>query len=91
MQGDDETKDPVMTENDSAPETTAAAPPAADAAKKGKGINPNKVKSVDHVFATNPRLDVYYKTSDGVAFYTRNAAENHAAGLKDKTVKTITR
>ena len=45
----------------------------------------------DAVFAAHPNLDVYYKTSDNAAFFTKNSAEVHAAGLKDKTVKKVTR
>lgn len=30
----------------------------------------------------------YFKTSDGNVFYTRNAAENHAKSLVDKTIAT---
>jgi hypothetical protein len=43
----------------------------------------------DEVFAANPQLDVYYKTSDGTAFFTLNSAELHAAGLDNKTVKKV--
>jgi microcystin degradation protein MlrC len=32
---------------------------------------------------------VYFKTSDGNLFYTKNTAENHARTLADRTVKEI--
>lgn len=50
-----------------------------------------KAKKKDEVFATNPNLDVYYKTSDGKAFFTENTAKLYAEGLKDKNVKKVTK
>jgi len=43
------------------------------------------------IFSNNPNLDLYYKTSDDTAFFTRNSAENHAKTLEDKFVKKVTR
>jgi hypothetical protein len=42
-------------------------------------------------FKMYPNLDVYYQTSDGTAFFTQNAAENHAKTLENKTVTKITK
>jgi hypothetical protein len=58
-------------------------------AAKGKPAAQAKGKPVDPVFAANPKLDLYYLASDGAAFYTKNAAENYAATLENKTVKTV--
>ena len=59
----------------------------------GAGEPKAKSNAADVVFAAHPSLDVYYRTSDGTPFFTHNAAEVHATvtGLKDKTVKKITR
>lgn len=43
------------------------------------------------IFSNNPTLDLYYKTSDGNAFFTKNAAHNHAKTLEDKSVKKVTK
>jgi hypothetical protein len=64
---------------------------AKDAKEKAAKETVEKVVKNDKVFAKNPKLDVYYKTSDGTAFFTKNTAELHAEGLKDKTVKKITK
>jgi hypothetical protein len=62
-----------------------AAAAAKEAAEKQKS------KPVDAVFTAHPQLDMYYKTTDGKPFFTRNAAELHASGLSDKTVNKVTR
>ena len=41
------------------------------------------------VFEANPSLDCYFETADGGAFFTENAANNHAKTLKDKTVTAV--
>ena len=41
------------------------------------------------VFEANPSLDCYFETADGGAFFTENAANNHAKTLKDKTVTSV--
>jgi hypothetical protein len=66
-----------------------AAKVAQEAAEKAAKAAKAAIK--DAVFAKNPQLDVYYRTSDGLPFFTRNAADMHAAGLKDKTVKKVTK
>lgn len=43
------------------------------------------------VFETNPNLKECWKTTDGQHFYTKNAAQNHAATLTDKSVEHMTR
>lgn len=43
----------------------------------------------DKVFESHPNLKVYYKTSDGAAFYNENLAQLHAKTLSDKTVEPI--
>ncbi len=45
----------------------------------------------NEIFKANPELDLCYQTSDGEAFFTPNAAENHAKSLKKKEVKTLYR
>ena len=72
-----------MTNEEKAAAEEQAAKEAAEKAAKGA------VK--DAVFAANPNLDIYYKTSDNKAFFTKNSAEVYAAGLKDKAVKKITK
>lgn len=42
-------------------------------------------------FKDNPNLNEAFITSDGTAFYTDNAAANHAATLENKLVKHETR
>ena len=68
-----------------------AAKDAEEQAAKEADEKAAKEAAKDTVFAANPNLDVYYKTSDGVAFFTKNTAEQHAVGLKDKTVKKVTK
>lgn len=41
---------------------------------------------MDKVFENNPNLKVYYKTSDGTAFYNESDAKLHAKTLDDKNV-----
>lgn len=43
------------------------------------------------IFEQNKSLDVAYKTSDGVFFYTENNAQNHAKTLKNKKVTKVVR
>lgn len=43
------------------------------------------------IFDENPNLDEVYQTADETLFMTRNAAENHAKTLKEKSVKRIVR
>ncbi len=42
---------------------------------------------MDEVFKKNKNLDVYFKTSDGKAFFTENAAKNHQRELDKKSKK----
>ena len=44
---------------------------------------------MNQVFEQNPKLEKYYGTSDGEAFYNENDAKNHAKNLEDKTVETV--
>lgn len=44
---------------------------------------------MDQVFKNNPALKVYYKTSDGTAFYNESDAKLHAKTLDDKKVEPI--
>lgn len=46
---------------------------------------------MDNIFENNPKVDLYYKTSDDNAFFSKNAAQNHASTLSDKDVKKVTR
>lgn len=46
---------------------------------------------MDKVFKNHPNLKVYYKTADGVAFYTENAAQLHAKSLEKKEIKAVFR
>jgi len=43
------------------------------------------------IFSNNPTIDLYYKTSDGTPFFTKNVAQNHAKTLEDKSVSKVTR
>ncbi len=45
----------------------------------------------DPIFKENTRLEAYYKTSDGIAFFTEHDAKTYADKLKDKAVLTVTR
>ncbi len=47
------------------------------------------MKKNDPVFKQNPKLEKYYSTSDGEAFYNDNDAKNHAKTLEVKTVETV--
>ncbi|MBB6499121.1 hypothetical protein [Pedobacter cryoconitis] len=60
-------------------------------AKRNKGTPADKVEETsEELFALHPKLDVYYQTSDGNQFYLEKFAQNHAQGLKNKTIqKTI--
>ncbi|WP_395974265.1 hypothetical protein [Chryseobacterium cucumeris] len=42
------------------------------------------------IFKRNPNIPEAFITSDNEEFYTKNAAENHAKTLKDKTIKHLT-
>jgi hypothetical protein len=44
---------------------------------------------MNDVFKQNPKLEKYYGTSDGEAFYNENDAKNHAKNLDVKTVETV--
>ncbi|GAA4156627.1 hypothetical protein GCM10022217_15820 [Chryseobacterium ginsenosidimutans] len=46
---------------------------------------------MDNIFSENPKVDLYYKTSDDTAFFSQNSALNHAKTLTDKNVKKVTR
>lgn len=46
---------------------------------------------MDQIFKDNPKVDIYYKTSDGTPFFSKNAAQNHAKTLEQKNIETITR
>jgi hypothetical protein len=48
-------------------------------------------EKIIEIFDAHPKLDCYFKTSDGSCFYTENAAETHAKTLENKNVKTIVR
>jgi hypothetical protein len=78
-------------EQDEAAKKAAEEQAAKEAVEKAAKEAEEKAAKGDKVFDANPQLDVYYKTSDGLAFYTQNTAELHAAGLKDKTVKKVTK
>lgn len=44
---------------------------------------------MNEVFKNNPKLEKYYGTSDGEAFYNENDAKNYAKTLEDKTVEAV--
>lgn len=44
---------------------------------------------MDQIFKSNPNLKEYFRTSDGIAFFTDNAARNHARSLENKTITTV--
>lgn len=64
---------------------------AAEQMAKEKSGKKAKEDSKDKIFKANPHLDMYYKTSDSTAFFTLNAAQNHARTLENKTVKKVIR
>lgn len=43
------------------------------------------------ILTANPEMKEVHVTSDGVAFFTRNDAQNHAHTLKNREVHTLTR
>lgn len=45
----------------------------------------------DPVFNANPKLEQYFKTADGNAFFTEHDAKNHATSLKSKKVEKVER
>jgi len=45
----------------------------------------------DPIFKTNPKLEHYFKTADGNAFFTEHDAKNHATSLKSKKVEKVER
>jgi hypothetical protein len=45
----------------------------------------------DPIFKTNPKLENYFKTADGNAFFTEHDAKNHATSLKSKKVEKVER
>ena len=45
----------------------------------------------DPIFEANPKLEKYYKTADGNAFFTEHDAKNYAISLKSKKVETVER
>lgn len=42
-------------------------------------------------FNNNPEVDIAYQTTDGIVFYLKNDAENHAKTLdkKNRSIKTL--
>ncbi|OBW40810.1 hypothetical protein AB670_02761 [Chryseobacterium sp. MOF25P] len=46
---------------------------------------------MDQIFKDNPKVDIYYKTSDDTPFFSKNAAQNHAKTLEQKNLETIVR
>jgi hypothetical protein len=44
---------------------------------------------MDQIFKSNPNLKEYFRTADGIAFFTDNAARNHARSLENKTITTV--
>lgn len=47
--------------------------------------------STDKIFTANPKLQKYFKTSDGTSFFREHDAAAHARSLKDKDVETVKR
>jgi hypothetical protein len=46
---------------------------------------------VDALFLHYPKLDLYYQTADGTAFFTYEAAFLYVEKMDDKTIKKVTR
>ncbi len=44
------------------------------------------MSKITQIFKNNKRLDVLYQTSDGICFYTKDSATQHARSLNSKTV-----
>lgn len=53
------------------------------------GLTILKIRTMDKVFENHPNLKVYYKTSDGTAFYTESDAKLHAKSLENKNVVSV--
>lgn len=45
----------------------------------------------EKVFKAHSNLKLYFETSDGVKFFTKNTAENHAKTLENRFVKEVKR
>lgn len=70
-----------------AAEKAAAEKAAADKAAAEKAATEDALDvKAKKLFRDYPGKDELYFTSDGVAFFTQNAASNHGATLKDKSV-----
>ena len=50
-----------------------------------------KNQKLKRLFETHPKVDKFYMTTDGQAFFRNDHAENHASGLEDKTVTPVNR
>lgn len=77
-----------------AAESSAAEAPAEVA--QGKPATRGKasgavVKVGKSLLKSNPEMSVVYMTADGLGFYERNDADNHARTLKDKAVTPVKR
>lgn len=46
---------------------------------------------MNKIFKSNPNLQQYFETSDGVKFFREDHAKSHARSLKVKAVKTVER
>lgn len=51
----------------------------------------NLQESINELFATYPKVDTFYKTSDNQFFELKPNADAHGQSLKDKGVATVTR
>ena len=77
-----------MAQNKNKPNAPKASAPVAEATQEKATTLPNPDQEI---FATNPQLDVVYKTSDGKYFYTQHLAQSYANGLKNKEVIKLNR
>jgi hypothetical protein len=75
--------------------TTAREIAASDAATRAVTEESKKekkqVKSAAEIFVKNPSVQELYFTSDGLAFFERTDALNHARVLKDSDISTVKR
>ncbi|MDR2652073.1 MAG: hypothetical protein LBC68_07120 [Prevotellaceae bacterium] len=61
-----------------------AAVPVVEPKKESKNA-----KQAAEIFERNPNAKKLYFTDDGLAFFEKNDAENHAASLNNKKIETI--
>jgi hypothetical protein len=74
-----------------ATETAAGEAPAAQvkATESAPAPNSKYADKAKGLFKDHPSVKELHFTSDGLAFFEKNDAQNHALGLKEKEIETI--